>query len=80
MMDHARSVFKKYDKDRSGTISPDEFAELCYDMGKTFDDAEERTRAVLVLAHDGALGAEEVDALDLEEVAVVVAMRRYRGV
>ena len=25
---------------RAGTISPDEFAELCYDMGKTFDDAE----------------------------------------
>ena len=34
VMDHARSVFKKYDKDRSGTISPDEFAELCYDMGE----------------------------------------------
>ena len=36
------------------------------------DDADERARAVLVLAHDGALGAEEVDALHLEEVPVVV--------
>lgn len=53
VMDHARSVFKKYDKDRSGTISPDEFAELCYDMGKTFDDAEERKLVVSLLDSDG---------------------------
>ena len=43
VMDRAREVFKKYDKDGGGTISPDEFAELCYDMGKTFDDEQVRS-------------------------------------
>ena len=43
------------------------------------DDADERARAVLVLAHDGALGAEEVDALHLEEVPVVVVLSGSMG-
>ena len=49
VMDHARQVFKKYDKDGGGTISPDEFAELCYDMGKTFDDEQVRRPPCLLL-------------------------------
>ena len=43
------------------------------------DDTDERARAVLVLAHDGALGAEEVDALHLEEVPVVVVLSGSMG-
>ena len=53
VMDHAREVFKKYDKDGGGTISPDEFAELCYDMGKTFDDEQEKKLVVSLLDSDG---------------------------
>lgn len=44
VMDHARSVFKKFDKDGSGTISPDEFAELCYDMGERGSSDPKRDR------------------------------------
>ena len=53
VMDHARSMFRKYDGDNSGSISAAEFAELCYDMGKTFDDPQDQKLVLSLLDTDG---------------------------
>ena len=36
----SKTVFQKYDFDRSGTISKSEFQGLCYDMGVYLNDTE----------------------------------------
>ena len=53
VMDHAREMFRKYDKDLGGTISPAEFGSLCYDMGYAFPDEQDKKLVLQLLDADG---------------------------
>lgn len=53
VMDHARTMFRKYDKDKGGEIDVGEFTALCYDMGFFFQDENDKKLVLSLLDTDG---------------------------